>query len=211
MTTTPHLDVYELAFLAGGAERVVDTALVVLVESGRIRIHAPGQLAVVEAARRHPVEAAVLDAVGTHGHRSVDTIRWRLAGDERITGLAGSLAADDLLHRQRFPGRGAWRATRKGRQALDRPVADHSLDGGSALQVALHGRDAMTDADLRAAIFEPAPLPTVTPALGRRLREARRLRESDDPSIAAHNAHAAAGGAAAFGFIEGGGGDGGGF
>ena len=60
-------------------QRVVDTALVALVESGRVRVHAPGELAAAEPARRHPVEAAVLDAVGTHGHRSVDTIRWRLA------------------------------------------------------------------------------------------------------------------------------------
>ena len=47
----------------------------------------------------------MLDAVGTHGHRSVDAIRWRLGDDERITGLARSLAAAGLLHRRRLPGR----------------------------------------------------------------------------------------------------------
>jgi uncharacterized protein (TIGR04222 family) len=75
------LDLYELAFLAGGTHRVVDTALVVLVESGRIRVHAPGELAVEEQTRRHPVEAAVMDAVGTQGHPSIETVRWRVADD----------------------------------------------------------------------------------------------------------------------------------
>ena len=57
------LDLYDLAWLAGGPDRVVDTALVALLRSGRIRAHAPGVLATVALARRHPVEAAVLDAV----------------------------------------------------------------------------------------------------------------------------------------------------
>jgi len=42
MSRSPDLDVYDIACLAGGAERVVDTALVALVESGRVRVHAPG-------------------------------------------------------------------------------------------------------------------------------------------------------------------------
>ena len=209
------LDVYDIAFLAGGAQRMVDTALVALVESGRVRVHAPGELAAVQPDRRHPVEAAVLDAVGTHGHRSVDTIRWRLAGDERLTGVGRSLAAAGLLRRT-FRGRETWSPTRAGRQALRRlavqPPVDRALDGGSALLVALQGRAAMPDAALRAAIFERPALPAATgPGLGRRLLEARRLRESDDPTLAAHQTRNALGGAAAIGFLEGGAGDGGGF
>ncbi len=213
--TGPDLDVYEIAFLAGGVQRVVDTALVALVESGRVRVHAPGELAAVRPDRRHPVEAAVLDAVGTQGHRSVDTIRWRLTGDDRLAGLGRSLASSGLLRRT-LRGREAWSRTRAGRQALQRlaaqPPVDRALDGGSAPLVALHGRESMPDAALRAAIFERPALPDATgPGLGRRLREARRLRNSEDPSIAAHQTRNAVGGAAAIGFIEGGAGDGGGF
>ena len=62
----------------------MDTALVALVQTGRVRVHCPGQLATVDLTRRHPVEAAVLDAIGPAGHRSIDTIRWRVAGDERL-------------------------------------------------------------------------------------------------------------------------------
>jgi hypothetical protein len=208
----PDLDLYDIAYLAGGPQRAVDTALVALVESGRLRVHAPGELAAVEPNRRHPVEAAVLDAVGTRGHPSVDTIRWRLTGDERLTGLGPSLAADGLLRRRTLRGRGAWCPTRAGREVLRRleaqPPVDPALDGGSALQVALRGRAAMTDADLRAAIFERPALPKASGReIDRRLRKVRRL--SDDPAVAAHRTQTALGGAAGFGFI-GGGGDGGG-
>jgi hypothetical protein len=74
--------------------------------------------------------------------------------------------------------------------------------------VALGGREAIPDPALRAAIFERPALPKAT---GGRLREARRLRGSEDPWIAAHQTRNAVGGAAAIGFIEGGAGDGGGF
>lgn len=216
MTASPRdLDLYEIAFLAGGHPRVVDAALVALVESDRVRVHAPGELAAAHPDRRHPVEAAVLDAVGTQGHRSVDTIRWRLAGDDRITGL-GRRLADARLLRRALRSREEWSPTRAGRQALSelaaQPPVDRALDGGSAMRVALHGREAMPDVALRASIFEPPALPTATgPGVGRRLREASRLRNSEDPSIAAHQTRNAVGGAAAIGFIEGGAGDGGGF
>lgn len=209
----PDLGLYDLGYLAGGPQRVVDTALVALVESGRVRVHAPGELTAVTPDRRHPVEAAVLDAIGTRGHPTVDTIRWRLTRDARITGLGPSLAADGLLRRRILRGRGEWCPTRSGKKLLHRPVAppvDRALDGGSAVQVALRGREAMTDADLRASIFERPGLPKVTGSeVARQLRKARRL--SDDPVVAAHQTRTVLGGAAAIGFIEGGAGDGGDF
>jgi hypothetical protein len=152
---SPDLDVYDIAFLAGGAERVVDTALVALVESGRLRVHAPGELAVVEPARAHPVEAAVMDAVGTRGHCSIDMIRSRLAEDARIGDLGRSLCSVGLLRRRlrfghRAPDDGDWSLTASGREALDRRAERSfvgALDRGSALHVALYGRSAMPGAD----------------------------------------------------------------
>jgi hypothetical protein len=214
-TPAPGLDLYELAFLAGGTDRVVDTALVVLVESGRIRVHAPGELAVEEQTRRHPVEAAVMDAVGTHGHRSVDTVRWRLAGDARLAELGRSLAAAQLLKRRSSLGRRStsaeWTTTRAGREALrqvtGQPPATPALDGGSALQVALRGRETMPDAALRASIFEH-PLPTVEPrARGAEERRRRQDVLDGDPTAAAYATRNAIGLGGAIGF---GGGDGGG-
>jgi hypothetical protein len=204
----PDLDLYDIAYLAGGPQRVVDTALVALVEAGRVRVHAPGELAAAVPDRRHPVEAALLDAVGTQGHRSVDTIRWRLAGDERLTDIGRALATAGLLRRS-IRGREPRSLTKAGREALRRlaaqPPVDPALDGGSASLVALHGRAAMPDPGLRAAIFERPALPSAAgPGVGRRLREARRLRESDDPALAAHETRNAVFGAGAIGFFDGG-------
>jgi hypothetical protein len=212
MTASPassHLDLYEIAFLAGGIQRVVDTALVALVESGRVRMPAPRQLAAVRPDRRHPVEGAVLDAVGTRGHRSVDTIRWRVARDDRLTGLGRSLSEAGLLRRRMLQGRGRWCPTRAGREALRRlsaqPPVDPAFDGGSAPMVALHGCEAIADAELRAAIFERPELPTLpSHEISRRIRKDRR--PWDDPVVSAHQTRNAWGGAAAFGFMEGGGG-----
>ena len=214
MTTfdaAPRLDIYEIAFLAGGVQRVVDTALVALVESGRVTMPAPRQLAAVRPDRRHPVEGAVLDAVGTRGHRSVDTIRWRVARDDRLTGLGRSLREAGLLRRRMLQGRGTWCPTRAGREALRllsaQPPVDPAFDGGSAPMVAMHGSEAMGDARLRAAIFERPALPSLpSREISRRIRIRKEHGQWDDPVVATHQTRNAWGGAAAFGFMEAGGG-----
>jgi len=212
MSRSPDLDVYDIACLAGGAERVVDTALVALVESGRVRVHAPGELAVVDPARAHPVEAAVMDAVGTQGHRSIDTIRWRLADDSRIGDLGRALSSSGLLRRRlRFSHRASegqdWSLTASGREALDRLSERRpTVDGSGALQVALYGRATMPD-HLRASIFE-RPRPPVPPGeRGSAVRRRIRMAEDADPSLAAYRTGGAAGIGGALGM---GGGDGGG-
>jgi hypothetical protein len=163
----PPLDVYDIAYLAGGKTRVVDTALVAMVETGRIRVHSAGQLAVVDPMRRHPVEAAVLDAVGTRGHRSLDVVRWRLGDDDRISAVGRRLADEGLVSRWSSVLRHGDRApvrTAAGRRALRTlqaaPPVDPASDRGSAALVALHGHQRMTDAVLRAAVFEALPTPS---------------------------------------------------
>jgi hypothetical protein len=191
--TAPPLDVYDVAYLAGGADRVVDTAVVALVESGRVRVPSPGQLAVVDPARRHPVEGAVLDAVGTHGHRSRDLVAWRLAGDDRIREVGRRLTDEGLLRRWLAHVRrdgGAPLRTSTGRRLLHALVAVPPVfsvhDGGSAVQVALHGPQGMTDAKLRASIFD-VPRTTIasgTAGLTHRIETSRRNSPYDSP----HNA-----------------------
>jgi hypothetical protein len=159
------LDVYEVACLAGGTDRIVETALVALVESGRVRVTAPGELATVSLVRRHPVEAAVLDAVGPAGHRSVDTIRWRLTTDDRILDVARHLRDAGLLGGGGggpSSRRSRWRLapTYAGRHLLhelrDAPPAE-PVPGGSSMRVALGGRAAMPDQELCRRIFEQQP------------------------------------------------------
>ena len=76
--------------------------------------------------------------------------------------------------------------------------------GTSALRVALHGREALPDSALRAAIFErPSPLPVGVADTLRRRRDAEHL----DPVRAAYDSRGVLGGGAAIGgFGDGGGG-----
>jgi hypothetical protein len=153
----PDLDVYDIAYLAGGPARVVDTALVALAQSGRVRVNAPGRFAVVGLTRRHPVEAAVLDAIGAGGHRSVDTILWRLVDDERLLDVEDRLRQQGLIRRGHWLGRHApdrrlLVRTSAGRQALRRLSADPPAEAGAA--VALRGRAGVDDRELSAAVFD---------------------------------------------------------
>lgn len=158
------LDLYEIAYLAGGPERAVDAALVALLQTGRIRVHSPGRFATVGLSRRHPVEAALLDAIGQAGHRSVDTILWRLAEDERLLDVEERLRRAGLLRRGWWPGhrrsvdRRSWVRTSFGRDTLRRlaaaPPEDLVAPGTAAMAVAFGGRERLPDRELRATVFE---------------------------------------------------------
>jgi hypothetical protein len=215
--TAAELDVYEAAFLAGGPDRVVDTALVALVRTDRARVHSPGELATTELTRRHPVEAAVLDAIGPSGHRSVDTIRWRLKDDARIADVGRKLRDDGLLARSLLRRGGPPSSpTAAGRRLLSQLRTDRAA-GFDEWRVALDGREAMPDRARCTSIFEQ-PRTAATPVSRRDLRRERRAALAADPGAAAAHTHLAAfGGGAALGFGDGGGfgdaggGDGGGF
>jgi hypothetical protein len=195
----PDLDVYEIAFLAGGPLRVVDTAVVALVRNHRLRVHATGRLATAQLTRRHPVEAAVLDAVGPTGHRSVDTISWRLHDDPRLNSVGERLQEAGLLSSShavlRLTGdRRSLVPTRAGRHVLGTLDA---LTGPEELRVALGGREAMVDSRLRAEIFEP-PFTSLTPPRGH-----GRSRDVDhsDPQLAAYRTGGPAAMAGVFGLF----------
>ncbi|MGN7253528.1 TIGR04222 domain-containing membrane protein, partial [Arthrobacter sp. SAFR-014] len=75
--STRPLDLYDIAVLAGGLPRLVDTAIVAMVESGLVRVDSSGEFHAEVPSSRHPVEAALLDAIGSRGYRYVDTIGTR--------------------------------------------------------------------------------------------------------------------------------------
>jgi hypothetical protein len=174
------VDLYDIAYLAGGHIRVADTVVVALVERGQLRVAPDGQLSVIRLGRRHPVEAAALDAIGTRGWRSVDSVRWRFEDDPRLTGIAERLAEDGLLRPKIMPFPGRQRRlgcrTRAGRQLLRRlrtePPADAVAGGTSALLVALDGPERMSNPRRRAEVFAPpSPLsPSTDPRTGGRPR-----------------------------------------
>jgi hypothetical protein len=201
------LDVYEAAYLAGGPDRVVETALVALVETGGVRVQRAGQLSVVDDRPRHPVEDAVLAAIGPHGYRQFELVRWMAGKDERLTALTERLRRDGLVSRIRLPWSGqAVVLTAAGRRTLRRLRADPAVTdvaaGTSAAKVALHGTRQMHDREQRDAMFHP---PRPHRQWGRR----RGWRGAGAPTAGGDGAkYWAAGGAA--GFIGCGAGSGGG-
>jgi hypothetical protein len=161
--TLQQYDVYDIAHLAGGLPRVVDTAVVALLRSGRVRASDGGQLAVVSATRRHPVEAAVLDVIGPWERRSVGSVRWRLDADPRLLAIAERLHAEGLI-RSGAPWSRCRRPvarTRAGRRLLRRlraePPTDLVAPGTGARTVALHGAERLGDKELYRKVFAPAP------------------------------------------------------
>ncbi|RBY78367.1 hypothetical protein DQ238_12955 [Geodermatophilus sp. TF02-6] len=178
------LDLYDVAYLAGGPRRVVETAVVALLASGRLRVsRPPGELHVVDARRRHPVEAAVLDAAGARGGRSAEGVYWRVRADVRLASVAGRLQAAGLLSRRGGVTSGERRRwaltalTRTGRAALRSVRRDPPSvpPGSGALPVALAGPRAWADAQLRTAVFDPPrPTPASTPPAAVRAARASR-------------------------------------
>ena len=150
--TTAGLDVYDVAFLAGGPDRAVDAALTALVQTGRVRLHEDGGLTVTDLRRRHPVEAAVLEALGPRLPRSAATVRFRAAGDRRLAEVRERLTVRRLLTR-------SGRRTLPGHQTLRRlravPPRDAVAGGTEALRVALGGPQVLTDQALPAALARP--------------------------------------------------------
>lgn len=180
-------DLYDTAVLAGGPSRLVDTVIVALRESGRLRIDPSGEFRAEASSSAHPVEAAALDAVGTRGHRSVHSIRYRLVRDPRVTDVCRRLLGDRLIRRT-FPSRlvprkkEAYTLTAAGRRAL-RQVRETPPDAeGNAAVVAAHGRGAMPDHRLRDEIFDRPP--TVLPP-----RSARRASKVIDAGELARTPH----------------------
>jgi hypothetical protein len=155
-------DLYDVAWLAGGRRRVVHTAVAVLVENARLHVEDPtGELKVLVRQAEHPVELAVLDAIGTRSHRGLETIEVLVRSDPRLTAVGDRLHEAGLIRvgepRARLIGRSrAVRLTRAGRRALD-DVRRSTSGGRAAVQVALEGLEKVP-AGLPAALAVRAPV-----------------------------------------------------
>lgn len=174
MSEPSPFDAYSIARLTGGMDRVLDTALVVLVQTGRVRVRRNGRLTVVERSARDEVEQAVLGVIES-GYRTAPLVRAGLATDPRLGFVTRRLVEAGQL----VPARIGWRRARvgplvptaSGRRLLEQlraaPPAWPELAGTGAAEVAVHGWERMADAELRAALFEaeqmvPLPDPYLT-------------------------------------------------
>jgi hypothetical protein len=171
MTPTPTLDVYEMAYLAGGPRRAVEAAVVSLAEIGCLGVTRPtGELMLIKRRPCADLEAAVLDVVGARGHQLIGTVCWRLRDDVRLTSIRQRLEDDGLLSRRRGPAPmqprfwSALALTSSGRRTLRRLRRELTSSGTDGLRASLFGPKAMRNHDLRLAIFEASRLPSAPAA-----------------------------------------------
>ncbi|GAA1020970.1 MULTISPECIES: TIGR04222 domain-containing membrane protein [Amycolatopsis] len=90
------LDVYQVAYLAGGHHRTVDTAIAALLERGLLRVDTKGQLTAVSGAPTGPVEQAVYEAVRSRP-RTAATLRTAEAVSAPVRSIGNDLRQRGLV------------------------------------------------------------------------------------------------------------------
>jgi hypothetical protein len=156
MTSVSELDVYEIAFLCGGAERVALAAVVVMQQDGRITISRTRHR--VQVARRRasqPVEHAVLDAVPNVG-KVLGQVLHDVAHSAAVQELIDGLRRDGLVGQHSVAGHPHLSAAgRKARAELE----DSSGMVPRERRVAVLGTSGITDAGLQDIFETPDPPP----------------------------------------------------
>jgi hypothetical protein len=156
MTSVSELDVYEIAYLCGGPERVALTAVAAMVRDGRIRIsRTRHRVQVVHRRGSQPVEHAVLDAVPDAG---------KVLGP-LLAGVVHSAAVAELIEELRRGGlvghhslAGHPHLSAAGRQ-VRKELEDSSEEVRGARRVAVLGTAGIADAGLRGIFEAPDPPP----------------------------------------------------
>ncbi|MDH2428377.1 TIGR04222 domain-containing membrane protein [Sphaerisporangium sp. TRM90804] len=142
MDTRTELDLYETAYLCGGARRVAMVAVVALCDDGRAEIHPEAhRVTIVHREAGDPVEAAVLAAVPEAGRHFGNAVT-AVADSPAVEAIAESLRDLGLVTRRRRT------ASLRGRQTL-RALAAEARDTGSPRDVAFAGVAGIADQRLR--------------------------------------------------------------
>ncbi|MFC8200810.1 TIGR04222 domain-containing membrane protein [Streptomyces sp. NPDC057298] len=163
------LDAYDVAFLAGGAQRVVDSAMIALSDCGLLklsgsRVRAVG--AVGEALPQHPVECALIALCPRN--RSAASVLAALQCSPEVQEIARRLAARGLVAGSRH------RSTRLGRRQL------RSAERGEGLPDYVFGGPAvLPDGLVRRGVVNARPVPS---GLGRALIRMGKALDHDSDS-----------------------------
>lgn len=156
MTSVSELDVYEIAYLCGGAERVALAAVVAMQQDGRITISRTRHR--VHVARRkasQPVERAVLDAVPAAG-KVLGQLLHDVAHSAAVQELTDGLRRDGLVGHHSLAGHPHLSAAgRKARTELE----DSAAKVPRERRVAVLGASGIADAGLRNIFETPDPAP----------------------------------------------------
>ncbi len=156
MTSVGELDVYEIAYLCGGAERVALAAVVAMQQDARITISRTRHR--VQVARRRasqPVECAVLDAVPGTGH-VLGQLLHDVAHSAAVQELIVGLRRNGLVGHYSVAGHPHLSAAgRKARAELE----DSGVEVPRERRVAVLGSSGIGDAGLRDIFETPDPPP----------------------------------------------------
>ncbi|MFF0203422.1 TIGR04222 domain-containing membrane protein [Streptomyces sp. NPDC005017] len=104
------LGAYDFAYLAGGAQRVADSAVIALSERGLLKLSGPRVRAVGEVLPEHPVERALV--ASCLRNRSTASVQAALQRAPEVEAIGRRLAAQGLVKGSRC------RLTRLGRRRL---------------------------------------------------------------------------------------------
>ncbi|UUV33558.1 TIGR04222 domain-containing membrane protein [Amycolatopsis roodepoortensis] len=99
----PEPTVYELAYLAGGPDRVVDTAIAALVDRGTLRVSSSKQLQLTGPEPADPIEKAVAKGARPGYNATTRGIRDRLRMSGPMQALAKGLETRGLVVADRTP------------------------------------------------------------------------------------------------------------
>ncbi|MFD4024369.1 TIGR04222 domain-containing membrane protein [Streptomyces sp. NPDC058576] len=156
------LDLYAYAFLAGGRQRVVESAIVALTEQGVLSMRAARLRATGEIRSGHEVECAVM--VSCPRGKRVQDVLDSVARSPSVDDIARRLVGLGLLR-----GRGK-RITRAGRRLLSAAASEGSLPA-----YVLEGPAVLVRSPVRHGLLSAHPIPD---GLGRTLR---RMGKALDP------------------------------
>ncbi|MGW4522430.1 TIGR04222 domain-containing membrane protein [Amycolatopsis sp. NPDC004378] len=90
----PQPTVYQLAFLAGGPDRAVDTAIAALVDRGQLRVNSYKQISQAGTRPSEPLEQAVFDVAQL---KTTSAIRAQVRGSATMRALEDGLEQRGLL------------------------------------------------------------------------------------------------------------------
>lgn len=91
------LSLDELAYLAGGPRRVIETAMTRLVESGALRLAENGTVRATGTISHDPVDNAVLADAGENSEATVTWLAARAARHDAVTAIGHRLAGLSLI------------------------------------------------------------------------------------------------------------------
>lgn len=170
MTSVSELDVYEIAYLCGGVQRVALAAFAAMQQDGRIKISRTRQrVQVVHRRAGQPVERAVLEAVPASG-KVLGPALQDVAHSGAVRQLIDGLRRGGLVGHNSLTGHSHLSAA--GRKAR-KEIADSGAEIPREQRVAVLGTSGIADAGLRDFFETPDP-----PSGDKLLPKARKNAES---------------------------------